>query len=117
VRVRGQQSDQSTATTSYALPSIHAVFPNGTAPALGQRKEEIPTSGGTTITLYARNMGHTLSRTVVSIIYRGVRLNTTVTPSREWILQASRVVPMPPAAPPRPNKWFDEYTNTTDGIR
>jgi hypothetical protein len=38
VTVRGQQSDLSEATTSYALPSIVGVFPNGTTPAVGQRK-------------------------------------------------------------------------------
>ena len=36
--MRGQQSDLSDAFTSYALPSILRVFPNGTTPALGERK-------------------------------------------------------------------------------
>jgi hypothetical protein len=116
--VRGQQSDLSAATTSYALPSIHAVFPNGTAPVLGQRKDVIPTAGGVIITLFARNLGHLLApRTTLSLIYRGVQLDTPMTPNIEWILQTSEVAELQSTIPPREAVSSATYTNETDGIR
>ena len=56
VKVRGQPSDMSTASTSYASPSILSVNPNGTAGSHGEAKLHVPTAGGIKLTIMSRNV-------------------------------------------------------------
>jgi hypothetical protein len=57
VKVRFQTSDMSTASTSYAPPSILSVNPNGTAATGGEATLHVPTAGGIKLTILARNVG------------------------------------------------------------
>ena len=116
MKIRGQPSEISSATTSYALPSIEYIFPNGTAPALGERKALVPTAGGVRITLYARNIGVNAPGTKLSVKYRGEILETPVTASLVYLPLTSSIM-QAPTTPDRMAVSTTQFTSTADGIR
>ncbi len=116
VRVRGQASELSPVTTSYALPSIHMVFPNGSDPAGNEAKVEVPTAGDIDMQILARNLGHLARGTRLNMIFRGVVQSATLDPESEWQV-VSRGEVMQTRRPSRPPVEVETYTSTEDGFR
>ena len=75
---------------------------------------QVPTAGGTFITLYARNLGNQAPRTTLSVIFRGELLETPVVPKSDWVLLSSRTMELPASPTPREAQT---YVNHTDGIK
>jgi hypothetical protein len=116
VKIRGQPSELSSATTGYALPSLHYIFPNGTVPPFGERKTLVPPAGGVPITLYARNIGVMAPGTKLAVKYRGEVLETPLAASLIFLPYSSSLEVVPATADRMP-VVTTTYTDTEDGIR